>query len=350
MPLSETSDAGPTGGPLAGRLLVGRYRLNRPIASGGMAEVWEATDETLARRVAVKLLHPHLGRDDSFVRRFRAEAVAAARLAHPSIVSVYDTFSADGMEAIVMELVVGTTMRADLDQHGPMRLEAVLAIGTQVADALLRAARAVRLLGAQVVLTGIRAEVAQTLVTLGVDLVGIVTRSTLQAGIVYALQQTGSAQDILSAKALQAARSGMEWSLYQAQRNATCIAASGFSPGGNLADFTVSKMSRPLQGPKKVLAGEAKCALVDDAVLAEISKMDGGSSLKTVWTGAKLPPMVVVAFPAASSSLRDGFKRSLSSICEGDGQKACGEIGIQSLSSVEESTYAQVLAAYKNGK
>ena len=96
MPLSETSDAGPTGGPLAGRLLVGRYRLNRPIASGGMAEVWEATDETLARRVAVKLLHPHLGRDDSFVRRFRAEAVAAARLAHPSIVSVYDTFSADG--------------------------------------------------------------------------------------------------------------------------------------------------------------------------------------------------------------------------------------------------------------
>jgi serine/threonine-protein kinase len=117
-------------------LLVGRYRLNRPIASGGMAEVWEATDETLARRVAVKLLHPHLGRDDSFVRRFRAEAVAAARLAHPSIVSVYDTFSADGMEAIVMELVVGTTMRADLDEHGPMRLDAVLAIGSQVADAL----------------------------------------------------------------------------------------------------------------------------------------------------------------------------------------------------------------------
>jgi serine/threonine-protein kinase len=101
-----------------------------------MAEVWEATDETLARRVAVKLLHPHLARDDSFVRRFRAEAVAAARLAHPSIVSVYDTFSADGLEAIVMELVVGTTMRADLDEHGPMRLDAVLAIGTQVADAL----------------------------------------------------------------------------------------------------------------------------------------------------------------------------------------------------------------------
>jgi tRNA A-37 threonylcarbamoyl transferase component Bud32 len=135
----DAPTSGPPGDQLSGRLLVGRYRLNRPIASGGMAEVWEATDETLARRVAVKLLHPHLGRDESFVRRFRAEAVAAARLAHPSIVSVYDTFSADGMEAIVMELVLGTTMRSDLDQHGPMRLEPVLAIGTQVADALAAA-------------------------------------------------------------------------------------------------------------------------------------------------------------------------------------------------------------------
>ncbi|MCU1369683.1 MAG: serine/threonine protein kinase, partial [Ilumatobacteraceae bacterium] len=136
MSLSDSSSNEPAGAPLSGRLLVGRYRLNRRIASGGMAEVWEATDETLARRVAVKLLHAHLGRDDSFVRRFRAEAVAAARLAHPSIVSVYDTFSSDGMEAIVMELVQGTTMRDDLDEHGPMRLDAVLAIGTQVADAL----------------------------------------------------------------------------------------------------------------------------------------------------------------------------------------------------------------------
>ena len=101
-----------------------------------MAEVWEATDQVLTRRVAVKLLHGHLARDDSFVRRFRAEAIASARLAHPSIVSVYDTFTDAGLEAIVMELVVGTTMRSDLDQHGPMRLDAVLAIGTQVADAL----------------------------------------------------------------------------------------------------------------------------------------------------------------------------------------------------------------------
>lgn len=128
--------SGPDGDPLVGRLLGGRYRLERPIASGGMAQVWEALDQTLARRVAVKVLHPHLARDGSFVQRFRAEAVAAARLSHPSIVSVYDTCTEDGIEAIVMELVSGTTMRADLDEHGPMRLPAVLAIGTQVADAL----------------------------------------------------------------------------------------------------------------------------------------------------------------------------------------------------------------------
>ena len=101
-----------------------------------MAQVWEATDQILTRRVAVKILHPHLAQDDSFVRRFRGEAIAAARLAHPSIVSVYDTLAEDGVNAIVMELVTGTTMRADLDQHGPLQLSAVLAIGTQVADAL----------------------------------------------------------------------------------------------------------------------------------------------------------------------------------------------------------------------
>jgi len=133
-PPSPTSPPSPRG--LAGRLLGNRYRLNRPIASGGMAQVWEATDQVLTRRVAVKILHQHLALDESFVRRFRAEAIAAARLAHPSIVSVYDTLTDDGLEAIVMELVVGTTMRADLDQHGPLRLDAVLAIGTQVADAL----------------------------------------------------------------------------------------------------------------------------------------------------------------------------------------------------------------------
>lgn len=65
-------------------------------------------------------------------------------------------------------------------------------VDTQVANALLRAAQAVRLLGAHVILTGIRPEVAQTLVGLGLDLSGIVTRSTLQSGIAFALERTAA--------------------------------------------------------------------------------------------------------------------------------------------------------------
>ena len=101
-----------------------------------MAEVWEAADEVLARRVAVKILHRHLAADKMFVDRFRAEAIAAARLAHSSIVSIYDTFSDDGLEAIVMELVRGTTLRARLDSTVHCSVAEALAIGAQVGDAL----------------------------------------------------------------------------------------------------------------------------------------------------------------------------------------------------------------------
>src|SRR5579885_1904037 len=107
-----------------------------------MAQVWEATDEVLTRRVAVKLLHPHLAADATFVERFRREAIAAARLAHPSIVAIYDTCSEDGTEAIVMELVRGTTLRALLDERGYLEAPQAVAIASQVADALSVAHRA----------------------------------------------------------------------------------------------------------------------------------------------------------------------------------------------------------------
>lgn len=114
----------------------GRYRLVRLIARGGMAEVWEGLDEVLARPVAVKVLLPHLARDEAFVQRFRREAVAAARLSHPHIVALFDTCSDDGTEAIVMELVRGPTLREALDREGQLPPLRVMAIGAQVADAL----------------------------------------------------------------------------------------------------------------------------------------------------------------------------------------------------------------------
>lgn len=127
---------------LAGRSLAGRYHLVRLLASGGMAQVWEADDAVLARRVAVKILHPHLAADPSFVDRFRHEAIAAARLGHPSIVSIYDTVSDDGVEAIVMELVRGITLRTRLDDVHVLEVPDAVAMGAQVADALEVAHRA----------------------------------------------------------------------------------------------------------------------------------------------------------------------------------------------------------------
>src|SRR5436190_8606197 len=107
-----------------------------------MAQVWRGTDEILRRQVAVKLLHPHLAADGSFVSRFRQEAVAAARLAHPGIVAIYDTCSEGGTEAIVMELVPGRTLRERLDDHTPIDPWQAAGLAAQVAEALDAAHRA----------------------------------------------------------------------------------------------------------------------------------------------------------------------------------------------------------------
>ena len=128
--------------PLAGRVLAGRYRVLRPIARGGMAEVWEGHDEVLTRAVALKVLHAHLSDDEDFVERFRREAVAAARLAHPGIVATFDTGTDDGVVFIVMELVRGRTLRQALEESGTLSPTVAVRVGTQVAAALEHAHRA----------------------------------------------------------------------------------------------------------------------------------------------------------------------------------------------------------------
>jgi eukaryotic-like serine/threonine-protein kinase len=125
-----------------GRLIAGRYRVEERLAAGGMAQVWRASDEVLQRQVALKLLHPHLAADDTFVTRFRQEALAAARLAHPGIVSIYDTVSEVGLEVIVMELLPGRTLRDRLDDTDPIDPWLAAGIAAQVADALDAAHRA----------------------------------------------------------------------------------------------------------------------------------------------------------------------------------------------------------------
>jgi serine/threonine-protein kinase len=88
-----------------------RYRIVRHIANGGMAGVWEATDELLRRSVAVKVLASHLAEDDRARRRFEREARAAAGLSsHPNVVTIYDVGEYDGRVFMVMELMPGGTV------------------------------------------------------------------------------------------------------------------------------------------------------------------------------------------------------------------------------------------------
>ena len=124
------------------RILAERYRLERPIAAGGFAEVWTAIDIVLDRKVAVKLLRPETIADPILVDRFRQEAVSAARLNHPNIVTVFDTISEPGVEAVVMDLIPGQTLRDQLDEQGRLSVQETVHIGVCVADALDAAHRA----------------------------------------------------------------------------------------------------------------------------------------------------------------------------------------------------------------
>jgi eukaryotic-like serine/threonine-protein kinase len=125
-----------TGGGDSPPVLGGRYLLEELIASGGMASVWRAHDELLARTVAVKVLHAHLAADDAFRERFRREAVAAAKLSHPHVVSLYDTGTDDDRVYLVMEFVDGTTLRDVIADLGTLEADQVAAIGMKVASAL----------------------------------------------------------------------------------------------------------------------------------------------------------------------------------------------------------------------
>jgi len=123
---------------MRGRRLGGRYLLDSEIESGGMASVWRAHDDVLARTVAVKILHPDLSSDREMFERFSREAVAAASLSHPSVVRVFDTGTDDGICFIVMELVQGTTL-AELIEAGPLEPEQAAAIARGILDALVHA-------------------------------------------------------------------------------------------------------------------------------------------------------------------------------------------------------------------
>jgi eukaryotic-like serine/threonine-protein kinase len=100
--------------------LSGRYETSERLGSGGMSNVYKATDRILERTVAVKILAEHLSDDDRFVARFRREALAVAKLIHPNIVQVYDTGVDEGRHYIVMEYVEGRSGAQILQRQGPL--------------------------------------------------------------------------------------------------------------------------------------------------------------------------------------------------------------------------------------
>mgnify|MGYP003338333125 CR=1 FL=1 len=127
---------------LTGEVIDGRYKLNRIVASGGMATIYAALDLRLDRQVAVKIMHPHLAQDEKFVERFIREAKAAASLSHPNIVAVLDQgWNQGGTPCvfIVMELIEGATLRDYLVEQGRLTIEKVLPLIMPVASALAAA-------------------------------------------------------------------------------------------------------------------------------------------------------------------------------------------------------------------
>jgi eukaryotic-like serine/threonine-protein kinase len=124
-----------------GTLFAGRYRLERKLGSGGMADVWLAEDTELGRRVAIKILHERYANDEQFVERFRREATHAAALSHPNVVSIYDRGSTNGSYYIVMEYVEGRTLKELLTARGPCPVPVAISYTRQIVAALRYAHR-----------------------------------------------------------------------------------------------------------------------------------------------------------------------------------------------------------------
>jgi eukaryotic-like serine/threonine-protein kinase len=127
---------------MVGRIVDARYRVERRLARGGMATVYEAMDLRLDRTVALKIMHPGLAEDSAFVSRFVREAKSAARLSDPHVVAVYDQGEDGDIVYLVMEYVPGRTVRDVLREYGRLTAEQALTILDPVLQALDAAHRA----------------------------------------------------------------------------------------------------------------------------------------------------------------------------------------------------------------
>lgn len=122
-------------------LLNGRYKIEQKIGEGGMAAVYRGMDMRLNRRVAIKILHARYVDDEDFLNRFGHEAQAAAILAHPSVVNVYDVDQDEATHYIVMEYVDGENLKTIINREGPLPVARAIQIAEAVARGLESAHR-----------------------------------------------------------------------------------------------------------------------------------------------------------------------------------------------------------------
>ena len=120
---------------MQGITIANRYTVVSRLGSGGMADVYLATDSELGRQVAIKVLHRRFASDPDFVNRFRQEAQAAAGLQHPNVVSVFDRGDWDGTSYIAMEYLPGRTLKDLIREEAPLDPARAVVIATQICQA-----------------------------------------------------------------------------------------------------------------------------------------------------------------------------------------------------------------------
>lgn len=124
---------------LVGTVVDHRYRVLSRLAAGGMSTVYLAMDQRLDREVALKVLHPHLASDETFVGRLGREAKAAARLSHPHVVGVLDQGNDGSLAYLVMEYIPGHTLRDVIRNRAPLTPRLALALIDPVIEGLAAA-------------------------------------------------------------------------------------------------------------------------------------------------------------------------------------------------------------------
>ncbi|MGN0293491.1 MAG: Stk1 family PASTA domain-containing Ser/Thr kinase [Lachnospiraceae bacterium] len=122
-----------------GIVLAGRYELIEMLGSGGMADVYKASDRKLNRYVAVKILRHEYSSDESFITRFQQEAMAAASIQNPYVVNVYDVGEEKDINYIVMELAEGITLKEYIQKKGKLEIIEAINIAMQIVNGIREA-------------------------------------------------------------------------------------------------------------------------------------------------------------------------------------------------------------------